>query len=250
MSPQQTDPPDISDTLSPDAHALVGGVRSSRTSPLSSRDRHGSSASHSRFVKLMKTALPLVALILVVLIMAWPYFGNNKDGFKIEFSTLKILPGEDTGVDNARYFGVDDLSRPFTISADLARFPHGPKGVITLEVPKADMTLDDGTWLVMTSKVGKYDQQKKLLELSGDVNMFHDMGYEIITEEIDINLAKSDAIGTKPVSGHGPFGELNANGVRIDKNNQTIFFLGRSRLLLFPASGKKTSADENVGGNK
>ena len=232
MTTQQTEPP-----LSPSAETLVGEGPEARMSAYRSRELQGGLAGHSRFVKLMKIALPLVALMLISLILAWPYFGDNQDGFKIEFSSLKIAPGEHTGVDNARYFGVDDLNRPYTISADLARFPDGPKGAISLEVPKADITMSDDTWLVMTATEGKYDQQKKLLSLSGKVNLFHDMGYEMTTDEININLAKNDAIGTKPVKGHGPFGELNASGVRIDKNNNTIFFIGPSRLLLFPSSG-------------
>ncbi|MCK5166912.1 MAG: LPS export ABC transporter periplasmic protein LptC [Rhodospirillaceae bacterium] len=241
MTTRQTELP-----VSPNAETLVGERPSGISPSYRLRELRNESAGHSRFVKMMKIALPLIAILLIALIIAWPYFGDNQDGFKIEFSSLKVAPGEHAGVDNARYFGVDDLNRPYTISADLARFLDGPKGPISLEVPKADITMNDDTWLVMTSTQGKYDQQKKLLSLSGKVNLFHDMGYEMITDEIDINLAKNDAIGTKPVKGHGPFGELDASGVRIDKNNNTIFFIGKSRLLLFPSSGK----DIYGGGNK
>ncbi|MDH3335516.1 MAG: LPS export ABC transporter periplasmic protein LptC, partial [Rhodospirillaceae bacterium] len=110
---------------------------------------------------------------------------------------------------------------------------------ISLDISKADMTMDNSTWLAMTAVEGVYDQQKKILSLKGAVNLFHDMGYEITTDEININLAKNDAIGTKPVIGHGPFGELNASGVRIDKNNRTIFFIGPARLLLFSSQGRE-----------
>lgn len=236
MTTQQTVPP-----ASPHAETLLGEGASASQSLYRLRESQSESGRHSRFVKMMKIALPLIALLLVSLILAWPYFGDNQDGFNIEFSSLKVTPGEHAGVDNARYFGVDDLNRPYTISADLARFPDGPKGPISLEVPKADITMNDDTWLVMTSTQGKYDQQKKLLSLSGKVNLFHDMGYEMTTDEININLAKNDAIGTKPVKGHGPFGELDASGIRIDRNNNTIFFIGRSRLLLFPSSSPSSS---------
>ena len=218
----------------PSASALVGGSDFYRR-----RESARSQSGYSNFVRFMKIALPFVAVVVIGLILGWPYFKNKEGEFKIGFSSLGIAPGEQTGVDNARYFGVDDQDRPYSISADLARFPEGPKGSISLDVPKADMTMDNGTWLVMTAIEGKYNQQKKILSLNGAVNLFHDMGYELSTEEIDINLAKNDAIGTKPVNGHGPFGELNANGVRIDKNNRTIFFIGPARLLLFPSQGKE-----------
>ena len=236
MTTQQTEPP-----VSPHAKTLLGAGTSGSRPSYRLRELQSRRGGHSLFVKMMKIALPLIALLLVSLILAWPYFGNNQDEFNIEFSSLKVTPGEHAGVDNARYFGVDDLNRPYIISADLARFPDGPKGPISLEVPKADITMNDDTWLVMTSTQGKYDQQKKILSLSGKVNLFHDMGYEMTTDEININLAKNDAIGTKPVKGHGPFGELDASGVRIDKNNNTIFFIGPSRLLLFPSSSPSLS---------
>ena len=218
----------------PPASALVGGSDFYRL-----RESAHNQAGYSNFVKFMKIALPFLAVIFIGLILGWPYFKNHDGEFKIGFSSLSIAPGEQTGVDNARYFGVDDQDRPYSISADIARFPEGPNGPINLDVPKADMTMDNGTWLVMTAIEGKYNQQKKILSLNGAVNLFHDMGYELSTEEIDINLAKNDAIGTKPVNGHGPFGELNASGVRIDKNNRTIFFIGPARLLLFPSQRKK-----------
>ncbi len=237
MTTQQTEPP-----VSPHAETLVGEGGTDRASSYRLRESQSKSGRHSRFVKTMKITLPFIAILLIGLILAWPYFSENQGGFNIEFSSLKVTPGEHAGVDNARYFGVDDLNRPYTISADLARFPDGPKGPISLEVPKADITMNDDTWLVMTSTQGKYDQQKKLLSLSGKVNLFHDMGYEMITDEININLAKNDAIGAKPVKGHGPFGELDASGIRIDKNNNTIFLIGRSRLLLFPSSSPSGGA--------
>ncbi|MDH3336073.1 MAG: LPS export ABC transporter periplasmic protein LptC [Rhodospirillaceae bacterium] len=239
MTAEQTEPPLSSKQITkadvaPQASTLVGSG-----SFYDGRESRYSQTGYSNFVKFMKIALPLVAVVVIALILWWPYIGGNEGEFKIGFSSLSLAPGEQVGADNARYFGVDDKQNPYSISADLARFPDGPKGPISLEIPKADITMDSGTWLVMTAIEGVYNQQKKILSLSGSVNLFHDMGYEITTDELNINLAKNDAIGTKPVSGHGPFGELNASGVRIDKNNGTIFFIGPARLVLFSSQGKE-----------
>lgn len=244
MTAQQTEPPAPSElgnsSMDPDgvplAANLVGG-----SDYYHRRESGRSNAGYSSFVRFMKIILPLGAVIIIGLILWWPYISGIEGQFKIGFSNINIVPDEQTGVDNARYFGVDDQKRPYSISADIARFPEGPKGPIDLELPKADLTMDNGTWLVMTANSGVYNQQKKLLSLHGAVNLFHDTGYEITTDEIDINLAKNDAIGTKPINGHGPFGELNASGVRIDKNNKTIFFIGPARLLMFPSPEKEIS---------
>ena len=244
MTAQQTDPPippilgnnSTDNADAPLAEALVGG-----NDYYHHRETGRGGDSYSKFVKFMKIVLPLGSVLIIGLILGWPYISGIEGQFKIGFSSINLSSNEQTGVDNARYFGVDDLSRPYSISADLARFPEGPKGSITLEMPKADITVDDGSWLVMTAKTGIYNQKNKLLSLQGAVNLFHDSGYEISTDEIDINLAKNDAIGTKPINGHGPFGELNASGIRIDKNNNTIFFIGPARLLMFPSANNEVS---------
>ena len=191
-------------------------------------------AGYSRFVSLMKVLLPAVAAALIVLVGAWPHLQTKDDRFRIGFSALKIRDAEDPAMINARYMGTDKNALPFSITADLAKNLVKGTAMVELEMPKADMTLDDGTWLVLTAETGVYSRETRTLELAGAVNLFHDSGYEIRTAKARIDFVQGAATGTDPVRGHGPFGELVSEGFDLKNKGEIILFTGKSKLVLFP----------------
>ncbi|HIO38088.1 MAG TPA: LPS export ABC transporter periplasmic protein LptC, partial [Rhodospirillales bacterium] len=107
-----------------------------------------------------------------------------------------------------------------------------------LEMPKADITVSDGSWLVLTANSGVYYQKRKFLNLEGAVNLFHDSGYEFKTKKAHIDLNQGIAISNEPVKGQGPFGQLQAEGFQIENKGNKISFLGKSKLILFPKALK------------
>jgi lipopolysaccharide export system protein LptC len=191
-------------------------------------------AGYSRFVNLMKVLLPAVAVVLVILIGAWPHLQTKDDRFRIGFSALKDRDTEDPAMINARFMGTDKNAQPFAITADLAKNLVKGTAKVELEMPKADMMLDDGTWLVLTAETGIYSRETRTLELVGAVNLFHDSGYEIRTAKARIDFIQGAASGTDPVRGHGPFGELVAEGFDLENKGKIIHFTGKSKLVLFP----------------
>ena len=194
---------------------------------------HNRVASYSRFVSLMKVLLPAAAAVLVILVGAWPHLQVKDDRFRIGFSALKVRDAEDPAMTNARYMGTDKNALPFSITADLAKNLVKGTAMVELEMPKADMTLDDGTWLVLTAETGIYSRETRTLNLVGAVNLFHDSGYEIRTAKARIDFVHGAATGTDPVRGHGPFGELVSEGFVLRNKGKFIRFTGKSKLVLY-----------------
>ncbi len=193
---------------------------------------------YSRFVHMMKFLLPLVAVVLVGLILVWPYLRSEDLRFRINFAALTAGDTEDPSMVNPRYLGIDDENQAFSITADLARKLASDSMNVELEMPKADITLDDGTWLVMTAETGIFKRLKKTLDLIGAVNLYHDSGYEFQTAKASIDLEKGTANSTLPVRGQGPFGDLQAEGFRLIDKGRTILFTGKAKLVIFPGAGK------------
>ncbi|MBL4614052.1 MAG: LPS export ABC transporter periplasmic protein LptC [Magnetovibrio sp.] len=217
---------------SPLAANLVGGEPRGVGQRRRAAQRSG--RSYSRFVSGMKVLLPFLALGLVALIIIWPRLKSD-DTFRIGFSSVRLSGSSEPGIDNARYMGTDENRQPYTVTADLARIEAD--GQYSLEMPKADLTLDDGTWLVLTANTGRFRQGQQELELQGDVNLFHDTGYEISTDELLLDLQRNVAESHTPVTGHGPFGELKAQGLKLIDKGRIIYFTGPAQLILFPAQG-------------
>ncbi|MBL6948805.1 MAG: LPS export ABC transporter periplasmic protein LptC [Rhodospirillales bacterium] len=193
---------------------------------------------YSRFVQMMKVLLPVTAAVLIALILVWPYLRTEDLRFRLSFAALTANQNEDPSMVNPRYLGIDKENQSYSITADLARKLASGTPAVELEMPKADITLQDGTWLVLTAKNGVFQQTKKTLDLTGAVNLFHDSGYEFKTSKADIDLEKGLAQGSAAVRGQGPFGEMQGQGFRLLDKGKTIVFTGKSKLVIYPGMGK------------
>lgn len=193
---------------------------------------------YSRFVILMKLMLPVVAVVLVGTVWAWPHIQGKDLSFRIGFSGLAATEAEDPSMVNPRYVGTDKDKQPYSLTADLAKNQPNDDSVIELEMPKGDIALKDGTWLVLTSESGLYQRQTKRLDLIGQVNLFHDTGYEIRTEKAEIDLDAGTAQGNDPVRGQGPFGDLKGEGFRLIERGERIFINGKAKVTMYPGLRK------------
>lgn len=192
------------------------------------------SIAYSRFVAVMKWMLPAIAIALIVLVASWPYVKPKTEMISIQSLILGTMEKGGPSVVNARYLGADDQGRPFAVSADEANNLSLNSQVIELTMPKADMGLDDGTWVFLTADEGRFDRAGKALKLTGSVDLFHDSGYEFRTSVAHVDLSRGLVWGDEPVSGQGTFGVLHAEGFRLKNGEKTIRFLGKSKLTLYP----------------
>jgi lipopolysaccharide export system protein LptC len=189
---------------------------------------------YSLFVNSMKVFLPALAAALIILVVAWPQLVPDENSFQIEIIKNAAEQAKNLAMINAKYDGVDEEGRPFTVTADMATQLSDQRTQIELQLPKADMTLNDGTWLALNAKVGNYDRDAELLDLRGDVSLFHDRGFEMTTESAQVNLAEGTAQGDQAVEGHGPVGILRAEGFQVLDRGSRIIFTGQSQMIFFP----------------
>ena len=198
------------------------------------RERPAFNPLYGRFVSLIKIVLPTIATALIVLVAVWPHLNEQKKRFQIGPAQIDPSDAENLRMVNARYTGVDDSRRPFSVTANSADQLDGQSTLVKLDAPKADVLLGDSTWVALTANKGVFDREKQILELSGGVNLFHDSGYEFSTSSAIFDLAAGDATGTEKVEGQGPFGRLRAEGFRVYNRGQRVEFTGKAKMLILP----------------
>ncbi len=133
----------------------------------------------------------------------------------------------------AKYSGLDSKYQPFNITADKASRLSDSPDVINLENPMADILLKDGSWVAVSGKKGSYMQKDMQLFLSENVKLFHDSGYELLTDELHIDLKKAKIITNSHVKGQGPLGVITATGLEFGASHNKIIFMGPAKLTLF-----------------
>ncbi len=189
---------------------------------------------YSIFVGFLKVLLPALAVALILLVVVWPEISRDSRDFRIRVSDISLEQPDSLTMLNARFEGVDDENRPFTLTADEATQTTNDENLIRLELPKVDVTLEDGTWLALTAREGHYRRDTQMLDLNGEVTLFHDRGFELRTQTARIDLEAGAARGADAVEGQGPFGNIVAEGFEVLDRGARVLFTGKSRVVLYP----------------
>jgi lipopolysaccharide export system protein LptC len=190
-------------------------------------------------VRLAKLALPASAVTLLVLLMFWPDI-EGKEG-RLSFRRGPAVVAEALQVTAPLYQGLDELNRPYTVTARLARQRSNAAAgvpvtagaeVIALDAPRADMTMTDGAWLLIESREGVYDRGRTWLDLAGDVTIYHDNGMRFQSDSASVDITGGNASGNRPTQAQGPFGTIVSEGFELRERGAVVIFSGSARAVL------------------
>ncbi|MGE5515426.1 MAG: LPS export ABC transporter periplasmic protein LptC [Bacteroidota bacterium] len=193
---------------------------------------------YSRMVGTLRLVLPALAAILLGLVVAWPQLTGTDDRFQLGISSLSSSSVENLSMVNARFYGLNRRNQPFTLTADVATEDEPGTGLIVLDQPKGDFVTSGGKGVYVEARRGFYQQKLQVLDLEGEVSLFHEDGYELHTEKARIDLKTSEVVGTVPVQGRGPQGLIDGTGFRIRDKGTKVEVTGKSKLNLKGAGAK------------
>lgn len=213
--------------------ATSGTYAGGEASAIDSQDRAG--GGYTMFVSSMKLVLPGAAILLLALAILWPTLsrtGRNIAG-SVQ-SDLRTVPGQLRNFEmvSPTYYGVDDKNRPFRLRAKLARQASAKADKVDLVQPRANLTLESGNYVAISANHGNYRKAKRILRLTGDVNVYHDGNYTFKTQAATIDLEKKAAWGDKPVVATGPQARIHSRGFRVKDGGETVIFTGKSKVIL------------------
>jgi lipopolysaccharide export system protein LptC len=200
---------------------------------LSGRDRlppaPGRIARRRFVINLTKWVLPVTAMALLASIALWPQIQDALTQSRLHMN--HIAGSVDGGkLIAARYNGVDEKGRPYTLTAATA-WQIDPERV-GLTTPKGDITLENGTWLMLTSKEGTFMQHLNQLDLTKDVTLYRDDGTTMHTQSATLDMKTGAAAGAQPTHVEGPFGVLDAQGFTVMDKGSAVDFPGPAHLVL------------------
>lgn len=176
-----------------------------------------------------KFLLPAAALLLLSSIALWPELEGASDRARV---VMRGFSGgvEGARVSNARYNGMDQRGRPFTVTATTASQRDPDRVDFTL--PVGDMTLENGTWLNLKAKRGVFTRRTEQLDLSQDVVLYRDDGTTLTTASATVEVKAGVASSAEPTHAEGPFGVLDAAGFTTLDKGAAIQFWGPVRVEL------------------
>ena len=153
---------------------------------------------YSRFVGLMKVALPATGFALLLVIFVWPYLAPRDKAFRLDVAQLDTKSVQTLSMPNPHYYGTDDKNQPFTVTAESGmQLPAGEKDdkIVALDKPVANVTRANGTNVVIKADTGYFNQNTYMLDLMGHVDLYQDNGYEVHTNSARVEVKPGNAAG-------------------------------------------------------
>ena len=190
---------------------------------------------YSRRVALLKMALPAIGLTLLLLVIAWPRLAPLFD--RLRFPAIDLREARELRMLKPRYAGTDRNGNPFVVTAAVGRQVPERNDVMALDEPRADVKSRSGASMIVTADSGVYQTQTQFLDAFGHVTLAHENGTTIVTASARLDAANNAAEGHDRVEGHGPNGDIVAQGFRIIDKGAIVIFTGHSNMLL---KGTKT----------
>lgn len=191
---------------------------------------------YSLFVRRMRLVLPIISLIIIAVVFSWSSMNDAGTIPTAEDAKAPQTIGKNELL-MPRFESTDTKEQPFTITAKRAIQGRENEDLVILEEPVADILLSGGDWVAIEALQGAFRQDNQQLMLRGKVNLFHDKGYRLETEELHIDLQKSAAWSEKDIYAQGPAGTLNAKGLRGNSADNHLVFNGPAKLVLNTQGG-------------
>jgi lipopolysaccharide export system protein LptC len=185
---------------------------------------------YSRRVALLKLALPAIGASLLLMVVAWPRIAPLFDRFRL--AAIDLREARELRMINPRYAGTDRDGHPVVITAAVGRQLPQRDDVMSLDQPVAHLQSHSGATIVVTSESGVYQTQTQFLDMFGKVTVTHENGSTFVTNSARLDGANDAAEGHEPVEGHGPQGDIAAQGFRLIDKGDIVIFTGQSTLLL------------------
>jgi lipopolysaccharide export system protein LptC len=192
-------------------------------------------ARHSRFVRLLRMAIPAGILVVAAIIVVATFFNPFRliaafpiDPGKISLSGTKIV------MELPRLNGFTADSRPYELTARAAAQDITKLEILELKDISAHVELKDGQRVTIKSINGVYDTKGELLKLNDHIVLNSSSGYEGHLSEATVNVGSGHIVSESPVEVKLPDGLLNANRLEVMDNGAVILFGGGVEMTLTP----------------
>lgn len=199
---------------------------------------------HSTIVRSMRLLLPIAALGVVVILMAWKSDNNPVTAVpREEISPQTVSQNE---LIKPKFQSEDSNGQPYSITADKATQNAEDMNTVFLHKPVADINLKSGGSISMTAANGEYKQEQKGLTLDGQVEVQNNEGYKIQTERMNVDVTGQIITSDSPVTGTGPQADITASGMNVNGNSKIVIFNGPAKLTLRKADPTTDTPPDSV----
>jgi lipopolysaccharide export system protein LptC len=185
---------------------------------------------YDSYIKLMKDALPIGALLLILALLILPFMQDREFSFILDKRKVAAA-GERLRMEAPLYRGTDSQGRAFVLQAARAVQKSSKDPALVLEKLKATLQMQDGP-AELTADTGSFDLKKEQLTVSGMITLKRTDGYRFAASDVVVDLNSRTAWSDKPIEGDGPFGHFRAGSFKLNLDETSLLFGNRASLRI------------------
>ena len=216
--------------------AAASGQRKIRFDPTKERGAvyYDHAARHTRRVRLLKIALPVIAALSVAGFFAAMSLNSVVDGLPaLNLSGINIESRQIT-MDKPHISGFDGTKRAYEINAVSAVQQLGNAKVMTFQTIQARFALGDDVRANLRAATGIYDDNTKKLNLTGGIDLATTNGYTARLEAADVDIDKGTVNSDTGVKISGKEGWITSDSVEVLDRGKHVFFRGNVKVHFEP----------------
>ena len=199
---------------------------------------------HSRLVRLLKFALPVVAVVIIA-------------GFSLVALQVRMVPDVNVGnlalesgkivMDNPKLNGVTGNNQPYRVEAIRALQSVGNVNDIELEGVTAEIPFSSTATAKVLAPVGHLNNTTQILTLGGGFHLTTSDGMVAKLQDAVFDFSARSLKTTKPVDITRPGTHIQADSMTIINGGASLVFEKRVRMVLQPALIEPGKETENGG---
>jgi lipopolysaccharide export system protein LptC len=204
-------------------------------------------ARHSRFIRVLRVAIPVTVVAVLGLIVAAAYFNPFKTPANLALDKGKpVVSGTKVAMEQPRLTGFTSDMLPYELTAQLASHDLRQPGVLELKDLKAQIRTKDQGTITISAESGFYTVKADQLRLVDNILVKSSLDYEARLQEAVVDMKKGTIVSERRVATRFPKGTIEANHLNVsDGGSVVVFSQGVETILILdtPQTGpSKTPA--------
>jgi lipopolysaccharide export system protein LptC len=207
--------------------------------------RFAIAARHSRLVRLLRFAVPLVvglAMAGVVAISIFNPFRALMKQLPVDMDNL-VVSGTKITMESPHMSGFTPDQRPYEVWAKTATQDLNDPDRVELKTIRAKVLQEDRSTVTLEARTGLFDTKAQLLDLRKDVFLQSSTGYEARLSQALLDIGKGIVTSEEPVDVKLLNGTLSADKLRITEKGALVRFEGHVVMNLIMDNPDPASAE-------
>jgi lipopolysaccharide export system protein LptC len=197
---------------------------------------------HSRFVRVLRVAIPVTVTLALCVIVLVTYLNPLRMLAKLPIDLDKlVVSGTKITMENPRVAGFTKDGRAYDLGATAAKQDLTKPDIVELLSLNAKLQMEDKSTLQLVADHGVYNAKAEVLELQKNI-VLSNPGYEGRLEQATVDVRSGHVVSNEPVKLKMMQGTLDAKKLEISEAGTVIRFTGGVAMMLKPPAGDEGAA--------